>query len=75
MTQRTTAKTLLAQSLGLAEDSIDAQTTLGNCPQWDSLAHFRLILGIEEQLGRKLNPMETVSVTSLDTVIALIATD
>jgi len=38
------------------ESEVDASTALGTTLQWDSLAHMRLILALEERLGRRLDP-------------------
>lgn len=67
------ARALIGKSLGLPETDIDAATTLETCPAWDSLAHFRLVLALEENLGRTLTPMETVEITSFNSVENLLA--
>ena len=67
------AVTLLSEALGIPADSVGADTKLGLIPEWDSLAHMRLVLGIEEKLGRQLAPEEVLSIDGLDAVEALFA--
>ena len=63
---------LLAGALGIEPDSLDADTQIGKSPRWDSLAHMRLILAIEADLGRNLTPDQIVSISSLADVILVI---
>ena len=48
------ATEILARALGLTTDAVGPDTRLGTAPQWDSLAHMRIILAIEADLGRQL---------------------
>ena len=58
------AKALLAQALGAPAD-IGDDASIANTPAWDSLAHVRLMLALEERLGRKLTSEEAVRIASL----------
>lgn len=44
----------------LLSDSLSVETQ----PEWDSLAHLRLIMGCEEEFGVKFSIEETVESTS-----------
>ena len=66
------ARRLLAGALDVPPDTIGPQTRLGVVPQWDSLAHMRLVLAIEDLLGRQLAPHEILSIDGLDTVAAIV---
>ena len=55
---------LLGKALNMAPQEIGPDTRLGLVPQWDSLAHMRLILAIEARLGRQLDPREILSIDS-----------
>lgn len=66
------AKEMIADALNIERDAVDESTSLSSTPQWDSLAHFRLVLTIEEHLDRKLDPMEIVTLTSLASVSVLV---
>ena len=41
--------------------------------RWDSLAHLRLVLAIEGQIGRQLDPDESVRIETLSDIAALLA--
>lgn len=67
-------KEIVAAALGLSADQISSDTALGRTPQWDSLAHMRLILSLEEVLGQPLSPDAIVSIASSQDVAALLDT-
>lgn len=67
-----TARELIADALGLPVEDIDRSTTLEATPEWDSLAHMRLALAIEAQIGRELSAEEILSIESLSDVEAMI---
>jgi acyl carrier protein len=59
------ARSLLAEALGCPEEEIVADSAIGTQLQWDSLAHIKIVLALEERLGRSLTTDEIVAVTSL----------
>lgn len=59
------ATALLAEALGLPPQQIPPTATIGALPGWDSLGHLRLILSLEERLGRLLSPDEVLTLTSI----------
>ena len=67
------ATELLAQALMLQPEQINSDTALGATPQWDSLAHMRLILALEEYLGRQLPPDAIISIATLEDVTTLLS--
>ena len=67
------ARALLADALGLPPDQVPDDAAIGQCPSWDSLGHMRLILALEEALGRDLPPETLLSVTSLPSVARVLA--
>ncbi|MBL9184511.1 MAG: acyl carrier protein [Verrucomicrobiaceae bacterium] len=52
-------KRVFAQVLGLEEGAISDATAPDNAPQWDSLAHLRLVMAVEEEFGISI-PAEQV---------------
>lgn len=64
--------TLLAEALGIDPTVVDVNVSLGQTREWDSLAHFRIVLALEEHLGRKLTPIEVVSIRDFESVSNLI---
>ena len=68
------ARQFLAEATHCEPESIPDDARIGRFSAWDSLAHLRLIMRIEEQIGRQLDPGETVSIESLADITALITT-
>lgn len=66
-------QSIMAEAMGLNAADITAETAIHNTPQWDSLAHMRMILGLEEALGRSLSPDDIVSIASADDIAKILA--
>ena len=62
MSAHDAATKLLADALMLGERDVPADARLGRLEQWDSLAHARLLLALEEKLRRQLTTDEAVAV-------------
>ncbi len=67
------ARELLAGALNLPEQQVDSSTMIGVTQQWDSLAHMRLMLALEEALGSELDMEAVVNIASLSDVEAMLA--
>ena len=67
------AKKLLAEAANCDSAMIPDDVRIGGFERWDSLTHLRLVLAIEQQLGRELDPDEAVRIESLADVAALLA--
>lgn len=72
MSARPAAIRLLADALMIPEQDVPAGARLGHVEQWDSLAHARLLLALEEKLGRQLTPDEAVAIETLDDIARLL---
>jgi acyl carrier protein len=68
------ARQFLAEAAHCDPESIPDDVRIGRFAAWDSLAHLRLIMRIEEQIGRQLDPDETVRIESLADIAALMVT-
>lgn len=66
------ARHLLAAAVNGAAVDIGDEARIGQTEGWDSLAHLRLLLAIEEEIGRTLDPEEAVGIDSLADVAALL---
>jgi acyl carrier protein len=66
------AKKLLAEAIHADIAAIPDGARIGGFERWDSLAHLRLILALEEMIGRKLDPDEAVEIESLEDVATLL---
>lgn len=67
----TAAEQFLAEVLNLP--TVPADATLGHPPEWDSLAHMRLVLALEERMGKPLSAMQIVSLAGLADIEALLS--
>jgi len=67
------AKKLLAEATNCDSKMIADDARIGTFDRWDSLAHLRLVLAIEQQIGRQLDADEAVRIESLSDVAALLA--
>ena len=68
----TRARALLADAIGGEPALVPQDARIGVFERWDSLAHLRLILAVEQQIGRQLDPDEAIAVEFLDDVARLL---
>lgn len=73
MNAHQTATQILAGALMIDASAVPPDARLGRIEQWDSLAHARLLLALEEKLGRQLSTDEAVAIESLDDIASLLA--
>lgn len=66
------AKALLAEALGVPAEAIPDDASADGMDAWDSLAHMRLVLSLEERLGRQLAPETILGITTLNGIAALL---
>lgn len=68
----TTARGLLAAAMEMEVADIPDDAAIGRLENWDSLAHMRLILALEEHLGAALTPDTVVGLGSLADVVTVL---
>ena len=73
MSDSVQAKKLLAEAANYDSAMIPDDVRIGTFERWDSLAHLRLVLAIEQKIGRQLDPDEAVRIESLADVVALLS--
>lgn len=73
MTNR--ARDLLADALELEPGEIGDDASIDTVGEWTSLGHMRLILALEQALGRQLDPASIVDIASLKDIESLLRTD
>ena len=54
-----------ADVFGVAPGSLSFETTLGSIPEWDSMAHLRLVMAVQSKYGVEIPFAEVTNVTSL----------
>ena len=73
--QDTVAVRLLAAALQIEPEDVGAQTAIGSEEKWDSLAHMRLVLALEEFVGKELNTEQMLAIESFSDVVAFLNSD
>jgi acyl carrier protein len=66
------ARALLGEALGLPAEALPDDSDMAGTEAWDSLAHLRLVLGLEARLGRELTSETIVALASLQDIAALL---
>jgi len=65
-------RAVMAQVLRLPVDRIGADAAIGNLPNWDSTAHMRMMLALEDAFGIDLDEARMVEMTSLARICAAV---
>lgn len=65
-------RAIMARVLRLPEDRIGADAAIGNVPNWDSTAHMRMMLALEDEFGIDLDDTRMVEMTSLARIRAAV---
>jgi acyl carrier protein len=73
MTAHERARAILAEAISVPPETIPDDAAIGTIERWDSLAHLRLLMGVEEALKRQLSTEESADVMSLADVERLFA--
>jgi acyl carrier protein len=58
-------RTIMAGALRLPADRIGADAAIGTVPNWDSTAHMRMMIALEDEFGIDLDESRMVEMTSL----------
>jgi acyl carrier protein len=65
-------RAIMARVLRLAVDRIGPDAAIGNVPNWDSTAHMRIMLALEDKFGVELNETQMTEMTSLSKIYAVV---
>ena len=66
------ARKILAEATGQDAGNLALSATIGEMQGWDSLAHMRLAMALEEKLKRPLEGHEIVAIRSLADIARLL---
>ncbi len=66
------ARQLLASALEMEPSELPDDAAIGQVANWDSLAHMRLIMGLEEHMAAPLPPEAVVSIGSLADIVTVL---
>ena len=66
------ARALVAEALEIDAGEVADDANLDNLEAWDSLAHLRVVQGLEEKLGGVLPAQDIINIYGLSDVAALL---
>lgn len=66
------AREILSGALEMAPDTLPGDAAIGAVEAWDSLAHMRLILALEEAVGGELEAVEIIGIERLTDIAAIL---
>lgn len=69
----TEARNLVARALERSVEEISEDSSMDNLDEWDSLGHMKIILEIEQTLGKELKTAEILSVETVRDIDRLIS--
>lgn len=70
MSAKINARKLLADALSMPEKDLPEDIRIGSIDQWDSLAHARILLALEETIGIPLDAAEAATIESVTDIAA-----
>jgi acyl carrier protein len=65
-------RAIMAEALRLPMDRIGPDAAIGTVPNWDSTAHMRMMIAIEDAFGIELDEGRMVEMTSLAKISAAV---
>ena len=65
-------RTIVAQALRLPVERIGPDAAIGTVPNWDSTAHMRMMIALEDAFGIDLDESRMVEMTSLARIRATV---
>lgn len=72
MNELSQARAMLSDAIGTDVALVPEDARIGIFERWDSLAHMRLILAVEQQIGRLLDPDEAVRIECLEDIARIL---
>ena len=66
-------RTIMAEALRLPVERIGDDAAIGTVPNWDSTAHMRMMIALEDEFGIDLDEHRMVEMTSLAKIRAIVA--
>ena len=59
---------ILSISLDLDISEMQNNSDINNLLEWDSLSHIKIVLTVEEKLGRNLTTEEIIGISNIDSI-------
>ena len=63
---------IMAEALRLPAERIGADAAIGTVPNWDSTAHMRMMIALEDEFGIELDETSMVEMTSFARIRAVV---
>tara|TARA_B100001093_G_C26837059_1_gene1018831 strand:+ start:220 stop:441 length:222 start_codon:yes stop_codon:yes gene_type:complete len=60
---------VIARVLEITVDDVDVELSIGDIPQWDSLAHMQLLEALEEESGTSLDIEQIIEIEDVQDII------
>lgn len=67
------AREIIADALEISTEEVDGDASIETLDAWTSLGHMRLILALEEKLGKQLDPAAIVEIANIEDVAAILS--
>lgn len=64
---------IISEALSIPVGNIHEGLSVENCEKWDSLSHVRLVLAIENEIGRPLTVAEIIGLSSATDVQKIVS--
>ncbi len=69
MNTKESVKELIAKVLNVSVSAVDDELAVGDIPEWDSLAHMRIIAALESDLGVVLDIEQTLEIEDVEDIV------
>ncbi|KDN28629.1 acyl carrier protein [Vibrio fortis] len=69
MNTKESVKELIAKVLNVSVSVVDDELAVGDIPEWDSLAHMRIIAALESDLGVVLDIEQTLEIEDVEDIV------
>ncbi|MBE8578968.1 acyl carrier protein [Vibrio sp. OPT18] len=69
MNTKESVKELIAKVLNVSVNAVDDELAVGDIPEWDSLAHMRIIAALESDLGVVLDIEQTLDIEDVEDIV------
>ena len=66
-------RAIMAEVLRLPTDRVGTDAAIGTVPNWDSTAHMRMMIALEDEFGIELDETRMVEMTSFAKIRGVVA--
>ena len=63
-------KTVFVDTFELSENDLSIELEFGDLPQWDSMGHMDLMMGLESEFGVEISAQSISELTSIKAILA-----